>query len=190
MQDGKGGDFIKQEWLHKKLQTDSHYSCLRSEIEQAQDFGRTISVSPSYTFYYSRETGLKYIRNAQIIRVYGELEIGRPSITYIIIENDERELIKIKGNVNYLQMRIAYDRFCPRILIGEKGREMGLEQLRIQFCVRKKALAIITATVLCWSFLCFICRYLEDWLGLTVFVLSTLVVLVTAIRMLRLMHKA
>lgn len=86
-------------------------------------------------------------------------------------------------------MRIAYNRFCPSVLIGEKGKEMGLEQLQIQYGVRKKALIIITAAVMCWSFLCFICRYLEDRLGLTVFALSTLAVLATAIWMLHLMRK-
>lgn len=189
MINGKGGDVIKQKWLHNKLQADCHYSCLKPEIEQALDLGRAISISPSYTFYYSKEIGLRYIKNVQIIRIYGGFVVGRHSISYIIIENNDRGIIKLKGTVNYLKMRIIYNQFCPDILIGKKGREMGLEQLAFHYEVRKKVFFIITVTVLCWFFVGFICQYLDSWLGLIIFTLSTFIVLLISIRILYFMMK-
>lgn len=153
------------------------------------DLGGSVSISPSYTFYYSRETGLNYIKNTQIARVYGDLVVSRQSISYIIMEDTENRIIKFKGAVNYLQMRIAYDTFCPSVLVGEKGREMGMEQLQIHYRVRKKVLFIIFITVLCWSFVGLVCQFLEAWLGLVILMLSSVLVLLIAILCIRFMSK-
>ena len=91
------------------------------------------------------------------------------------------------GAVNYLRLRIAYDHFCPRILIGGKGKELDREQLQAQYRVRKFALSVVALTLLCWALVFFICQYLPKLLGLSVFILSAIAVLMVSILLLRLL---
>lgn len=163
-----------------------------SEINQSIDLGNLISISPNYTFYYSRKKGGRCIKNNQLIRVYSEYVAGRYGSSYIIFEWKGNGKEKIPGNVNYLNMRMAYDSFCPQVLIGEKGREMDKEQLMSVYDVRKQALKRVIFTSLCWgfvSFLCAKCKYLDAASRLFLIGASTIFALIILIRCLCLLIK-
>lgn len=176
--------FIKGEMLLR------HYPKLKTEIEKSIDLGKHVSISPLYTFYYSKSTGVQYIKNTELIRVYSELIPGHYSPSaYIIFECKGNKLRKISGNVDYLEMRTAYDTFCPQILIGAKGREMDIERLRMQCHVRRRSLFISLTAFLCWTLVCSAAKYLSIELSIFVFTAATIIAILIFIMSLHLVLK-
>lgn len=186
---GKGVSSIKKSFLLKKLQKGCHLLELETEIGQSVDLGGSVSVSPAYTFFYSEETGLQYIRNRCLERVYGDLKTGRQPVSYLIFETKEKKQVKIRGAVNYLRLRMVYDSYCPQVLLGEKGREMDLDRLKALYLVRKHTLRNCSIVLAVWSVVMAACPFMPPEISVIAFTFFNLCTLIYFIRSLRRLMK-
>lgn len=150
--------------------------------------GKNLSVSPAYTFYDSKETGCRYIENAALIRIYAGLKIRRRSQTFIIFETSHG-LIKIRGRTDFFKLRKTYDALYPKVLIGEKGRELDAERLQLIVKKRRQGLFIIAVSLLCWSQLAGFCLRQTTWQSLALMAAATAAQIVTAVFVLRMIQK-
>lgn len=175
---------IKKEFLLR------HYPKFESEIEQSVDLGRQVSISPLYTFYYSKGTGLQFLKNAELVRVYRELEyhtLPRSPYSFIIFETKSpQKTVRLRGNADDLKMKKAYDIFCPHILIGQEGQEMDQEKLQTRITMRKRSLFVSLITLLCWSILLHAAnQYLSTKLVLFIFAVSTTILITILVLIIR-----
>lgn len=171
-----------------------HYPKFESEIEQSIDLGKQISISPLYTFYNSKSTGIQFLKNTELVRVYGELEyriLPRAPFCFITFETKRpQNTTRIRGNVDYLKMRNAYDIFCPWILIGQKGQEMDRDKLQSRIAIRKRSLSVSIITYLCWSILLYaVNKYLSTKLVLFIFAVSTTIMITILVFIIRYLKK-
>lgn len=176
---------MTKDFLRKKLQIGEYDSRLGKEIEQSEDLGKSVSISPSYLFYDSRDTGCQYLKTSELIRIYGEVKIRRRSISYLIFESKGNHRIRIPGRVDFLRARAVCDTLCPHVLIGQEGREMNAEELVILYRRRKQALLAVALFLLCWSCICGFSMHAEKWLGITVVAANSIAGIILAVLLLR-----
>lgn len=176
---------MTKDFLHKKLQIGDKNSPLGKEIELAEDLGASVSISPSYLFYYSADTGCQYIKTAQLTRIYAEIRIRRYSTSYLIFETKEKRRIKIRGQVDFLRARTVCDALCPHVLIGEEGREMDREELWILYRKRKRVLLFTALFLLCWTVAGSLCIQAEAWIGAAVTAVGSITWIIVAVVLIR-----
>lgn len=150
-----------------------------------------MSVGPAYTFYNSRETGCQFIRNSELLRVCAEVKIRRfGSACSILFELEGGRRIKCPGSADLFRLRVAYDTFCPRVLVGEKGRELDREKLALLTQSRKKAGLIGLASLIAWSVVFQSCLHMTSWLGVCLLAGATLIELAVCVLLIRAVQRA
>lgn len=179
---------MTKKFLHKKMQMDDN-SKLGKEIEQALDLGKSISISPSYLFYYSPDMGCQYIKNSQLIRIYAEVRIRRYGNSYLVFECKEKHRIKIIGHVDFFHLRTALDLFCPQVLIGKEGREMNAEELLHLYQRKRQVLFIVILFLLCWMGMYGVCTRAQAWFGIAVFAVMSIIGIILAILLIRFLSR-
>lgn len=182
-----GGIIIKRERLHQRLQS-VHNSSLAEEIDRSVSLGKSLSVSPAYTFYDSKETGCHYLENAGLIRVYAELRVRRHSTAYVVLETAQG-LVKIPGTVDFIRLCDVYDVLCPKVLIGAPGQELDGARLRLIRRKHRQALLIMAASVLCWTQLGGVCLRYATWQSLALMAAATAAQIAVAVLVLRMVQK-
>lgn len=176
-------------FLFEQLQIGAKDSLLGKEIERSEDLGASVSISPSYLFYYSRDTGCQYIKTNQLARIYAEVRIRRYSTSYLIFETKAKRRIKIQGQVNFLRVRTVCDAFCPHIRIGAEGREMNREELQMLYRKRKQVLLIVASFLLCWMAAGCLCLQMDVRAGIAVTIIGSIAGIVLAVLLIRTLKK-
>lgn len=179
---------MKKEFLRQKLQGNPNPKW-EQEIDQAVDLGKSLSISPRYTFYYSPETGCRYILNKELIRVYPEVRIRRYWESFLIFECTGNHRIKISGHADLLQIRAAYDAVCPQVLTGRKDHEMGMGDIKLVQQKRKQVFKVLALTqpfaaLLCWA-ASWVSLQWNTWLGAGVLAATLLLDIGLLIRLTR-----
>lgn len=150
-----------------------------------------MSIGPAYTFYDSRETGCQFFRNRELLRVCAEVRIRRfGSACSILFELEGGRRIKCPGSVDLFRLRAAYDAFCPRVLVGEEGRELDMEKLALLVQRRKKAGLIGLVSLIAWSVVFQICLHMTSWLGVCLLAGVTLIELAVCVLLIRSVQRA
>lgn len=176
---------MTKKFLHKHLHTESTNSLLGKEIELSEDLGKSVSISPSYLFYYSSDTGCQYFKLSQLTRIFAQIEFGRFSTSYLVFETKENHLVKIRGQMDFLRARIACDTLCPHVLIGEQGEEMTAKEIVVLYRKRKQALLILSFFILIWNILFYFCIQTEPLVGVIILAVTSIAGVLLAFLLIR-----